>query len=201
MNIDYFIVWVLDEILDLPQDIIRWEIWAYIDYHSILRRNVGRDWRNYPFPTLIWICKNQEFDIGEWWAYRNVRSISYNFRIDIVCETFNKIVVNWVFNFLAPLLTKSDITWIQKSLKYISYLVLECCQKGDIDTVKKIIPKYITNYAEVCTFDDDPHLCPIYESWYNDHKDLTEYLNDNLVENNGFIYDVENDNLTLQLYR
>ena len=217
MDRRYFILWALDKVLNLPRDVIRWEIWDYIDYHYILRKNVGDDWELRPYSTFSWICRTHLFNIGKRWASENIEQIlDLDNEIGLFYEEdTDKNVINWLFDVFTPFVMKYDSTWIEQNRYYINQKILDCCRMGDIENIKKIVPKYISYCGEEinirehdkhnCPFriwdNINPHECPIYVSWRNNHKDLTTYLYNNLSSNGGFIYDEENDKLTMELTR
>ena len=203
MNQEYFTLWILDEVLGLPRDVIRWEIWDYIDYRFILNEN-----SNF---VLNWVCTNHEFEIGMIWSHQNIHKFDDGTYIilDKMYNIGNMEGIYWVLNFLIPLLMESDrcFDWIYKyvSLQYsIYHLITLCCKQGDINTIKKISLKNIYVIAKNVVEDDNNYgesQYPLYESWRNHHKELTMYLWNHRCGCGDLIYDEENDILSEPMER
>ena len=196
MNQEYFTLWILDEILGLPRDVIRWEIWDYIDYRFVLTKH--------PNTVLSWICENHEFEIGTLWAHHHKFDDDDEMRINIdkMYNEGNMERVNWLLEFFIPLVKESDqdFYWLKYYWLYhcVYCLMILCCRRGDIDTIKKISPEYIDKIADMVVYDCQNHgrdKFPLYESWSNHHKSITEYLWNNRCGCGNLIYDEENDTL------
>lgn len=64
----YYALWVLDELIDLPKEVIRWEIFPHLlDYANTLTVHIGKDWIKKDKEVIGWICHNKRFKIGDWW--------------------------------------------------------------------------------------------------------------------------------------
>ena len=196
MNQEYFTLWILDEILGLPRDVIRWEIWDCIDYRSVLNDDIHA--------SLDWICNNHEFSIGEIWAHKNVHRFK-NY-IDVSAENMyskrNIEAVNWILTFLITLIKKSGHCWFWESHHAfccsIYHVIIICCENGDIDTIKKIPCEELDKMVRVIVDSDDvnehPDI-PLYRSWCKGQKALSVYLWNNKCGCGYLGYNEENDTL------